>query len=48
MDFLYGILILLTILLIIFLILKIFVDKSMKNLLEKVLNEDKKDNNPQI
>lgn len=48
MDFLYGMLILLVILLITFFILKIFVDKSMKKLLEKVLNEDKKDNNPQI
>lgn len=48
MNFLYGMLILLVILLITFFILKIFVDKSMKKLLEKVLNEGKEDNNPQI
>ncbi|MBU5323335.1 MAG: hypothetical protein SO136_01205 [Sarcina ventriculi] len=48
MIFLYDMFILLIILLITFFILKFFVDKSMKNLLEKVLKEDKNKNNPQI
>lgn len=48
MIFLYDMFILLIILLITFFILKFFVDKSMKNLLEKVLKEDNNKNNPQI